>query len=313
MKSLNRMVDSILKDIRDVSAVRFSKLDCVRAINESIIPLTSRLLSARENFMVNLDNDGDPLIVDIPAGNAQGVSKIPLPGLCARLTEVKVKSGERWITLGEMRRGEWMAGMQTPTLRSVPATEMTYRVNGRYIELFPGVLATAAASAALAYEVAIPWLFMGTVQGGTANNIVLPSAEIEADGSVPGENLDDQYNRLQVAIYAGTGAGQEGTISDYVGATRTATFLANWGVALDATSKYAFKTPFTGMLADVDTLLEIRAAIVLLSTKRNEDTSGFVNRYNELEEAVMSKLETVTPGPTQIIPVGLADDMYYSY
>ena len=69
----------------------------------------------------------------------------------------------------------------------------------------------------------------GTAQAGAASTITLASAA---------STDDDEYNFLDIAIVAGTGAGQERTISDYVGSTRVATVSAAWATTPDATSQY---------------------------------------------------------------------------
>lgn len=69
----------------------------------------------------------------------------------------------------------------------------------------------------------------GTAQvGSTATTIVLRS---EASA------IDDAYNGMEVYLAGNTGAGQRRTITDYVGATRTAT-VAAWSVTPDATTGY---------------------------------------------------------------------------
>ncbi len=69
----------------------------------------------------------------------------------------------------------------------------------------------------------------GTAQGGSINTIVL-----QAEASA----VDDFYNGMAVRITDQTGAGQEGKILSYVGATRTATVVTDWAVSPDATSIY---------------------------------------------------------------------------
>jgi hypothetical protein len=114
---------------------------------------------------------------------------------------------------------------------------------------------------------------------------------------------DDTYNNYYVKIYAGAGIGQTQMVSDYVAATRVLSFPANWAPAIDATSKFAFVTPFYDVLQGIDTLITIRACITMLSTQRGEDISGYVTRYNDMEEAMLTKLDRLAPGPGQILPV----------
>ena len=69
--------------------------------------------------------------------------------------------------------------------------------------------------------------FEGTATAGGTDTITLPS-----DASA----IDDFYNDMSAQIPSGTGAGQEQTITDYVGATRVATVTTNWSVQPDNTS-----------------------------------------------------------------------------
>lgn len=67
----------------------------------------------------------------------------------------------------------------------------------------------------------------GIAQGGGASSVQLaPSASA----------LDDAYNGMTARITAGTGAGQERRIVDYVGATRTAIITPDWTTTPDSTS-----------------------------------------------------------------------------
>lgn len=69
----------------------------------------------------------------------------------------------------------------------------------------------------------------GTAQAGGASTITL-----RAGASA----VDSFYNNMTVRIVSGTGAGQEGKVASYVGATKVATMTAAWGVAPNATSVY---------------------------------------------------------------------------
>lgn len=66
--------------------------------------------------------------------------------------------------------------------------------------------------------------------GGGDDEIIFPAAASEAD---------DFYNGLTVSILSGTGAGQELAITDYDGATQTATMADDWDTNPDATSVFA--------------------------------------------------------------------------
>lgn len=69
-----------------------------------------------------------------------------------------------------------------------------------------------------------------TAQSGTASTIVLAAAESFAD---------DELNNSVIRIMSGTGAGQSRLITDYAGATDTATVSPNWTTNPGATSVYA--------------------------------------------------------------------------
>lgn len=69
----------------------------------------------------------------------------------------------------------------------------------------------------------------GTAQAGGASTITL-----RAGASA----VDNFYSNMTVRIVSGTGAGQEGKVASYVGATKIATMTAAWAVAPNATSVY---------------------------------------------------------------------------
>jgi hypothetical protein len=57
---------------------------------------------------------------------------------------------------------------------------------------------------------------------------------------------DDWLNGLTVTIIAGTGVGESKTITDYAGATDTATVDSAWQASPDSTSKYEIKASRIG-------------------------------------------------------------------
>lgn len=71
----------------------------------------------------------------------------------------------------------------------------------------------------------------GTMQAGSAGTTAVLASGASAS--------NDFYNNSLLMIVAGTGAGQSQYISDYVGATRTATMNGTWVTTPDATSVYA--------------------------------------------------------------------------
>jgi hypothetical protein len=71
----------------------------------------------------------------------------------------------------------------------------------------------------------------GTAQSATGTTIVLATTHAATD---------DIYNGQRIKIIQGTGKGQERTITDYTGSTKTAT-VATWTVNPDSTSVYAIE------------------------------------------------------------------------
>ena len=68
--------------------------------------------------------------------------------------------------------------------------------------------------------------------------------------------VDDRYNGRLLYVYDGTGAGQVGTIQDYVGSSRGCVMAENWDTAVDATSK-GIVLPF----AKISTLAELGVSL----------------------------------------------------
>lgn len=71
---------------------------------------------------------------------------------------------------------------------------------------------------------------LGTAQAGASSTITLASTASAAD---------DFYNGCKITTTGGTGSGQVGTITDYVGSTKVATVSPAWGVTPDATTTYS--------------------------------------------------------------------------
>ena len=107
----------------------------------------------------------------------------------------------------------------------------------------------------------------GTAQGGgTGNN------QIQLATTASG--TDSAYNGKTIIILSGTGAGQERTISAYVGSTKTATVSSNWTTNPNNTSVYEINEPaavrlrnagvgiFSGEAGNLKTLMDQVAASV---------------------------------------------------
>lgn len=71
----------------------------------------------------------------------------------------------------------------------------------------------------------------GTAQAGTTSTITLASAGSSA--------IDGAYVGMPIALTGGTGSGQTGMITGYVGATKVATVAVNWTTIPGATTTYS--------------------------------------------------------------------------
>lgn len=78
----------------------------------------------------------------------------------------------------------------------------------------------------------------GKAQGGTNQSITL--------ATTPWEDAEDYY-KMQIAIVAGAGKGQQGSIDRYDVATHTATMTQPWSVVPDATSVYRLIGEFSAI------------------------------------------------------------------
>jgi len=311
VKSINVLVDEVLEDIRDVSSARFSKWDVVRGLKEGIESVATVITKVRENLLLNLITSGVPLVVSIPAAGADGASRILLPETVDKIVLVEIKIGSSWIPIDELRSGEWMAGVRRSSTSGSVLQEMTYEIAYPYLVIRPGVTAQKDNVLAISYEAAIPPLMMGKVKSPGAAQFALPAGYDKVEGTIEASLQNDAYNALRVGIFSGPGTGESQVVTDYVASTRMLTFGANWATPLvEDTSKFAFFTPFYGALAHADNMVQVRACIKLLSSKRNEDVSGFIARYNSMEEEFISKIHPVTPGPKQMIPVDLYEGAY---
>lgn len=111
---------------------------------------------------------------------------------------------------GPDARGQVRLTLQDPT-KLLDTAKIPPATDGKLLVALPGVANT------------------GVAQSATATTVVF-AASASAE--------DDAYNGMEVWIYADQGAGQRRVISDYVGATRTATISAAWSVEPNSTSSY---------------------------------------------------------------------------
>jgi hypothetical protein len=78
----------------------------------------------------------------------------------------------------------------------------------------------------------------GTAQAGsTGTTIVLATGALA---------VNDVYNQMTITLTGGTGAGQTRTITDYIGASRTAT-VAAWSVTPDNTTTYSISATYPSL------------------------------------------------------------------
>jgi len=116
----------------------------------------------------------------------------------------------RQLQLGRPPRGiAWVEGMEPLTIRLALPLRQAYTFTVQ----------------ALVHSPAMHTGTLGSQSGLSTVEIALPSSATL--GEVSAE--DDYYTGAKIYIESGTGAGQERTITDYDGGTRTATVSAAWG------------------------------------------------------------------------------------
>jgi len=134
-------------------------------------------------------------------------------------------------------------------------------------------------------------LASGTAQGGTASTIQLAAGETFAD---------DELNGNVVKITSGTGAGQSRVITDYAGATDTATIAPNWTTNPDATSVYEVVEGSSNVVQveGLDATDQIRDSIL-------DDATRFSGA--DIDAAITSRLAPTVAGRTlDVTPGGAA-------
>jgi hypothetical protein len=90
----------------------------------------------------------------------------------------------------------------------------------------------------------------GTAQGGSINQIVLASTASSKDDMYTRRTNGTQNFPCKISIISGPGQGQSAGVTQYDGASRTATIAPNWTVIPDNTSKYVI-TPGRPRLGQV--------------------------------------------------------------
>ena len=120
-------------------------------------------------------------------------------------------------------------------------------------------------------------LASGTAQAGAAGTIQLAAASTFAN---------DELNGNTIKITSGTGAGQSRVITDYVGATDTATVTPNWATNPDATSVYEVvdgSANVTAWLGATATALETAADVRTEMDANSTQLAAIVADTNELQ------------------------------
>jgi len=107
----------------------------------------------------------------------------------------------------------------------------------------------------------------GNAQTGSSTNTIVLAATASAD--------NDTYNLMKVYISSGNGAGELKTISDYVGATRTATLTTNWTT-----------------IPQTDSVYQVRPAVEITSSTG----SGAEARVSSITGGVIEKVSVLVKG-----------------
>ena len=116
----------------------------------------------------------------------------------------------------------------TITLDSIPKYAFTQTFTNPATTLTPSAVAgniTLTAGAAVFHNGRT-----GTAQAGASTTITLDAGAVATD---------DIYNGASITITSGTGAGQTGIISDYVGSTKVATVSTSWTTTPNNTSVFS--------------------------------------------------------------------------
>lgn len=220
--------------------------------------------------------------------------------------------------------GSWLGGaIPAQTQTGVPEVDVTHQVGGlvptpfttgipdvnlaEWLDSIPAALVSTLvncfvtdAAAALKRELGVT-LASGTAQVSAAGTLVLAASSTFAN---------DELNGNVARIVGGTGVGQARIITDYVGATDTATVTPNWITTPDATSVYEIVEGSVNVEAvsnvadDIATETTV-AAIPTTDIATELKASGLV-----LHKAV---IETVTSQTQFVIPAtddAVDDDAY---
>lgn len=117
---------------------------------------------------------------------------------------------------------------------------------------------------------------------------------------------DDDYNGWSIAIVAGTGSGQQRTITDYDGTTKVATIDRDWATTPDNTSDYSiFQTPtrYVSVLWDES---EDEFVLGVLSADPSSGNASVSDLYN-LHVGGLETDDAVTIGAGLTVNAGASD------
>lgn len=301
MRALDEIVDDILEDIRDVATGRLNRADVVRAVNEAKDLAVTLLLESGENVMAFLSAAGAAPFLNVVAGEP----KIALPQNFARIIRVEAKVGTGYIPITENRTGEGF-GFDTESSEGL-SEDTEYQILWPYLVLRPPPAQSVANGLRLYNEQSVPDLLMGkVVASADTTHVQLAGVVNRTLGQYPASMTDDIYNELSLVLVNASGATRTVVrITDYVGSTRIATYTP--AVAIDNTWSYAMLTPFLHTFEMCDKYLLARAPIVLATTKRPFDVSGYSARANELEEAIEKRASPLTGSSRGMMPFDMAN------
>jgi hypothetical protein len=201
---------------------------------------------------------------------------IQIPRYYWKVRAVGVYRDSRWYPIWHIDTSEiyqyWQSSNNTALARAI-------RFEGRNMILEPGYANVSQIK--IYYERVPAPLLYGTAQAADATTITLPAtAAIH----------DDAYNGDEFEILDGTGVGQSGTATDYVGSTKVATF-ATFGTPPDSTS--VISTLLPDPINKFPTVLCLGAARRLIVEKRDGERWQMLSQqYAEDYQEYKNSLDT---------------------
>jgi hypothetical protein len=306
VRNLSEILDRIAPEIKVETTFddgRADKADIVSYVNEAKDSEIANLVRTNEKWLHHWQSSDVPTIVDVPAGD-----RLTLPVNWFHLTRVEILlSNGEWIPIRENRLGESSRSSSGRPSRLGEDTEY-FVVPPHHLYFDPPVSEAVTAGVRLWYERLLPDLIMGKFASVTdSTHVVLSRTIVRSIGQLGCSLRDDEYNGFLFDLVSGTGAGQRVQCADYAGLSQVMTLMQAMTPLADATTVFAMVTPFTGQIASVDTLIQLMASWMALTTKFNEDGAGVLNRYNVLNKNLYGAIEPVTPGNLAPIPFDWAN------